>query len=231
MNNKEKFANLYREFESETKKKLNYKYDDMKSCIDELKECKTNPYIRDYAFIEICRRLRNVYTHNEQNDYYLITDETINKFESIVEEIKNHPTVYSKATKPVYSKKINDEVLDTMNDMVKNSYTHVPIYSEDGNTLIGIFSENSIFNYILDDKIIEIDENTVFKDIQKIIDINKSKGIVDFVARDKSFDEVINEFAQEYKNGNKLECLMVTQSGKSNEKVIGIVTTWDLIGE
>ena len=41
---------------------------------------------------------------------------------------------------------------------------------------------------------------------------------------------LINEFISEFKNKNKLSCVMITQNGKETEKVIGIITAWDIIG-
>ena len=96
--------------------------------------------------------------------------------------------------------------------------------------MVGIFSENSLFQYILEDNIIEVDKNTTFNDIKKCIDIKFSKEIVKFVAKDNLYDDVVNEFISEFKNKNKLSCVMITQNGKETEKVIGIITAWDIIG-
>ena len=46
----------------------------------------------------------------------------------------------------------------------------------------------------------------------------------------KLYDDVVNEFISEFKNKNKLSCVMITQNGKETEKVIGIITAWDIIG-
>ena len=53
--------------------------------------------------------------------------------------------------------------------MNENNYTHIPIY-QDGSKkeLVGIFSENSIFQYLLKDKIIEVDVDKKFSDIKEI---------------------------------------------------------------
>ena len=114
--------------------------------------------------------------------------------------------------------------------MNKNSYTHIPIYDEDNKKLVGVFSENSLFKYVIEDKIIEIDEKTTFNDIKECISFEKSEGIVKFVSRDSLYDNVVNDFIKEFKDGNNLGCVMVTNSGKKTEKIIGIITSWDVIG-
>ena len=230
MNNQEKFKELFLEFEDETKKKLNYKYDKLEICIDELRNKGYNPYVREYSFITFCRRLRNITFHNLNDNYYLITNETIEKFSNLLYEVKHPFKVYDKSSKNVYSKTINDYVLKTMKDMNEKNYTHIPIYDENSKTIVGIFSENTIFQYILEDNKIQIDDNTKFKDITKCIDIKKSKEIVKFVSRDKLYDDVVNDFIREFKDGNKLSCIMITTRGTIDEKVIGVLTSWDIIG-
>lgn len=230
MNNIEKFRKLFLEFEVATRKKVGNDRLNLDECIKELKSKRINPYIRDDNFIDFCRRLRNINFHNINDNYYLITDETIAKLEKIVEEVKHPYKVSDKATLNIYSKTLNDFVWNAMKDMNEKSYTHIPIYDETNKHLVGIFSENSLFQYILEDKIIEVDENTTFNDIKYCIDIKLSKEIVKFVARDKLYDDVVNEFISEFKDKNKLSCVMVTQNGKETEKIIGIITAWDIIG-
>ena len=230
MNNIEKFRKLFLEFEVATRKKVGNDRLNLDECIKELKSKRINPYIRDDNFIDFCRRLRNINSHNINDKYYLITDDTITKLEKIVEEVKHPYKVSDKATLNIYSKTLNDFVWNSMKDMNEKSYTHIPIYDETNKHLVGIFSENSLFQYILEDKIIEVDKNTTFNDIKKCIDIKLAKEIVKFVAKDNLYDDVVNEFINEFKNKNKLSCVMITQNGKETEKVIGIITSWDIIG-
>ena len=230
MNNIEKFRKLFLEFEVATRKNVGNDRLNLDECIKELKSKRINPYIRDDNFIDFCRRLRNINSHNINDNYYLITDDTITKLEKIVEEVKHPYKVSDKATLNIYSKTLNDFVWNSMKDMNEKSYTHIPIYDETNKHLVGIFSENSLFQYILEDKIIEVDKNTTFNDIKKCIDIKLSKEIVKFVAKDNLYDDVVNEFINEFKNKNKLSCVMITQNGKETEKVIGIITSWDIIG-
>ena len=230
MSNTDEFRELFIEFETITKNKVGNKNLKLDECIRELKLKRINPYFRESDFIDFCRQLRNINFHYINDNYYFVTDETIFKLKNIIEEVKHPYKVSNKATLNVYSKNLSDKVLDTMKDMNEKNYTHIPIYDETNKHLVGIFSENSIFQYILEDKIIEIDENTTFSDIKHCIDIKFSKDIVKFVAKDKLYDEVVNEFISEFKNKNRLSCVMITQNGKSSEKVIGIITSWDIIG-
>lgn len=230
MNNHERFTKLFLEFEEETKKKIDNSLT-LEECTNKLKEKGYNPYVKESNFIDFCRRLRNMNFHNINDNYYLITDNTIEKLEKIVDEVKHPFKVENKATKNIFSATLDDNVLDVMKTMNENNYTHIPIYQDSSKKeLVGIFSENSIFQYLLKDKIIEVDVDKKFSDIKDCIALENSKEIVKFVKRDKLYDEVVNDFIKEFKDGKKLSCVMVTHSGLKTEKVIGILTSWDIIG-
>ncbi len=229
MNNIEEFREIYIEFEDITRNKFNKKLT-MDQCLKELKKQRRNPYLREESFIDFCKALRNINFHEKNDNYYFITDDTINRLKRILDEVKHPFLVYDKATKNIYSNTLNDNVLSAMKEMNKESYTHIPIYDNDNRTLVGVFSENSLFQYVMEDNIINVDETTTFNDIKKCIDLNLSKEVVKFVSRRKLYDDVVNDFIEEFKNKNKLSCVMVTENGKSNEKVLGIITAWDIIG-
>ena len=228
MDNQYKFNKLFKEFEEETKKKTQSKYSRIELYIDELREKGYNPYDREYTFIDFCRRLRNINSHNVNDNYFIVTDDTINKFEKILYEVKHPFKVSDKATSKIYFKNINDNVIATMKDMNKYNYTHIPIY--DSGKLVGIFSENSIFQYILEDKNSNINNNTKFNDIKEYINVDRSNDIVKFVSQDKLYDEVVKDFIDEFSKGMKLACIMVTKNGLKTEEVVGILTSWDIIG-
>lgn len=230
MNNIHEFKNLFIEFETETKKRAKEKYATLDECITKLKTQGYNPYVKESTFISFCRKLRNVDFHNKNDNYYFITTETITKLKEIVEEVKHPHKVLEKATTDIYSKNINDKVLPTMKKMNKESYTHIPIYNNNNNILEGVFSENTLFKYIIDNKKIEINEDTTFNDIKECISLDKSDEIVIFVPKNKLYDDVVNDFIKKYKDGNKLSCVMITNNGTSKEKVQGIITSWDVIG-
>ena len=51
--------------------------------------------------------------------------------------------------------------------------------------------------------------------------------VIDVITKEiKSRKDSINEF----KKGSKLSCVLVTQNGKKDEKIIGILTAWDILG-
>ena len=97
--------------------------------------------------------------------------------------------------------------------------------------MVGIFSEDCAFQYIYNNEIISIDDSMKFSDILDYIKIENSKETIKFVSKDKLYDEVVNDFIYEFKCNNELSCIMITDNGKAGEFVLGIITTWDVIGK
>lgn len=197
--------------------------------IKELRNRHREPYYSQYDFIDFCRECRNRISHDGyENDFIFYGEDMIKKLDEIIEEIKHPYKVYDKATKNIFSAKLNDNVRETMQEMMKKNYTHIPIYNN--NKLVGIFSERVLFNYLYENKIIEIDDNTLFSEIEDFISLNNLKEIIKFADRNRLYDDVCLEFINEFKKGSKLSCVLVTQNGKEDEKIIGILTAWDILG-
>lgn len=236
--NIEKFRILFIEFENLTKNLIRNKNIDIKihnndidiyDAIDKLKRKRIIPYCTEMDFLLFCKNCRNRVSHvNDDFKYIIYTDEFINKLENIIDQIKNPPTAYSLSTKNITRANIEENVKVYMQKMNELNYTHIPIYDQD--KLVGIFSEKSIFNYLLKDEIIEIDENTTFEDIKEYISMENSKETIKFISKAELYNDVINEFINQFKQGKKLDCIMITENGVVGEKVIGIITSWDVLG-
>lgn len=228
--NNNKFEKLFIELETITKSK-NEKYKTMPlaDVLKILKDKRITPYYKEYEFLDFCRYLRNSMFHDKKTDEYIeVSDLLIEKLERLIKEIKNPDTAFYKSTKNIFSANIDDLVKEKMTVMKAHNYTHIPIY--DNNKLVGIFSENSMFNYLYKNEIIEVDNNTKFKDILDYVDISNTEELILFVSKNTSYDDVVNKFISKFKENERLSCIMVTEHGKSDEKVLGIITAWDILG-
>ncbi len=229
MDNVEKFRKLFVEFENLTKKLLNKREIAIKDAIDILNNNHVFPYSKETDFLHFCRMCRNRLSHvNYDYKYIIYTDEFILKLEKIIEQIKNPPSAYSMSTKNITFATVDDNVHNFMNLMNEKNFTHIPIYEK--NKLIGIFSENSIFNYLLREEIIEISKETTFNDIRDYISLDNCKETIKFVSKSEKYNDVTNYFIKKYKNGEKLACILITQNGNVGEKIEGLITSWDIIG-
>lgn len=200
MNNSERFEKIFIDFEVETKKKLSNKELPLEKCITILKDKRYNPYFREYDFIEFCRTIRNIKFHSNDDIYFYLTDETIKKLEDILEEVRHPFMVLSKSVRDnIYSATLSSSVKEVMQEMNKHNYTHIPIYDDKNHKLMGIFSEYSLYEYILNNEIVLIDNKTNFAQIIDYIKVDKVKERVLFETRNALYDDVLNKFIKKYK--------------------------------
>lgn len=125
---------------------------------------------------------------------------------------------------------MEDLIFPTMKDMTKFKYTHIPILDENKN-VIGVFSENTIFSYLLEEEIVEVNNGMRFEDLDKTISLKKhSSEIFKFVKKTTTLREAKNIFKEELEENERIGMVFVTENSKKEEKILGIFTSWDLAG-
>lgn len=189
-------------------------------------------------FIRNCRKLRNISSHNKFRykgkvfDIYEPTAETLEKLEEIIWDIRDPKLEkISISFENIFWKKLDDLVFPSMKTMSEKVYTHIPILNEK-KVVIGVFSENTIFSYLLDQEIIEIPKNMTFRDLEKYLDVeNHLSEIFKFVKFDTKVSRIRKIFEEELKENKKIGMVFITENGKQDEPLLKIVTPWDLVGD
>ena len=194
---------------------------------------------QEKSFIKECRDIRNILSHSKiilngkSFDYFTPTLQVVEKLKIIINKINNPKLVMNICIplKNIYSKKLDDLIFPSMKEMGKKVYTHLPILDNE-NKLIGVFSENTIFSYLLDQEIIMISKTMKFFELQKYLDIdNHLSEIFRFVKRTTTIKEAKKIFEAELKENKKIGMVFITENGKKEESILGIFTPWDLAGE
>lgn len=232
------FKNLYTELETEVRKKDPEFGHHKKLGLNNIEKSSLFSSKKEKIFIEACKEMRNILQHEkaqfkgEAVDYFAPTEEIIEILRNIIERIKN-PELVKEISIPlnkIYSKKLDDFISPAMKEMSEKIYTHIPIL-DDNNVVIGVFSENTIFSYLLDEKIIEISEKMTFKNLEKYLDVDKHLSeIFKFVKRNTTIIEAKKIFENELNENKKIGMVFITERGKKDEPILGIFTPWDLAG-
>lgn len=223
MDNAQIFLDKYKVLESVAREAYNLD-------INKLKEDRRFSQIKQE--IDYCREIRNLLTHRPKiaNRYPLDpSDAVIGFLEDLIFKIKNPKRINEVAIdiSKIYSKQMGDLVMPTMSEMRKKVYTHVPILND--GKVVGVFDENSIFNYLSDKTIILIDEELTFEGIKDYLGITgRDMERFLFIERNATVDEVKDSFAAEFEKGNRVGIAFITHSGKQDEKILSMVTPWDL---
>lgn len=235
-----KLVELFKELEEVIRKKcglVGIKTDNV-SIDSQIKELsKKNSVVRRYQDdLLIIKQVRNINTHqrNDKYGYVVCPNPDMNiKLKSIIDEINNPPTIYNSnmciKKQYMYCKTINDTVESTIKDMVDKTYTHVPIL-ENG-ILKGVFSESSLLDIVNTESGIIIDKNTKFADILEYLNLeNHSTEEFIFISRNKNIYDVEDIFKDYFIRKKRVGCVYITESGKADESILGMLTAWDVLG-
>ena len=124
----------------------------------------------------------------------------------------------------------NDNLLSTMQEMRKNGYTHVPILQ--GDSVIGVFSENSIFQSLADNGITLIETDTNITAFQGYLPLKAHESEqFSFMGWNALLSEAEDRFEEHFRKNERLGMIFLTQNGKQTEKLMGILTAWDLLAQ
>lgn len=235
----ERLLDLFKELEKVLKKEAELiGVNPKKSVFDLIKDLrKTNSVLVKYKNeLEFVRDIRNVVTHEKvKNDKYVVYPSAeINKmFERIIEELKTPPLIIEskmciKIQKICY-KSMEDSVADTIKEMSEKLYTHIPIL--DNGALKGVFSENTLLDIVNTEGGIIVDKNTKFKEIEEELKlVNHSMEDFKFISKNKTVYDVYELFKNYFSQRKRLGCVYITENGYPTEKLLGMVTAWDVLG-
>jgi predicted transcriptional regulator len=104
-------------------------------------------------------------------------------------------------------------------------YTQFPLY--DGEKFMGLLSENGITKWLaknVEDGI--FDGDTLLSDV---ISFEEEENNFSFINREASIYEAKEAFRNYIDKGLELDALLITHSGSAHEKLMGIITRWDII--
>ena len=184
--------------------------------------------------LSYCREVRNLLTHNPKiYGRFAVepSDEMLALLDRVIARILNplrakHIWI---SERNVSCRTMDDYVRPAMVEMRERMYTHIPIV-RDG-VVIGVFSENTLLNYLIDDETAHIDDGVTFSDIERYLPLDRHKAeSFRFVGKETPVSEIGDLFAEADKNADRIGLVFVTNSGKKTEKLLGIISAWDVAG-
>ena len=182
--------------------------------------------------LKYCAEVRNLLSHQESvdGDYAVEpSDSMLELLRNTLAAVENPPRAIDRAVpmQRVFSAQIGDRVRPALHEMAEKCYTHVPIL-EDG-VVRGVFSENTLLSYLYGEEIVCIDDETTFESLAGLlpVDAHESESFR-FVSRTATLAEVAEEFTEAMRNADRIGMVFVTHSGKPTERVLGILTAWDV---
>lgn len=235
-----KLIDLFKELEEIIRKKCNVSgiITENTTLDFQIKELsKKNSVVRKYQDeLMIIKQVRNINTHqrNDKYGYVVCPNPDMNiKLKTIIDEIKNPPTIYNSnicvKRQNMYCRNIDDTIEETIKVMIEKVYTHIPIFEND--VLVGVFSENTLLDIVNKETGILIGKDTTFRAFQDYLKIeNHSSEEFKFISRNKNIYDIEDIFKDYFTRNKRLGCVYITENGKENEKILGMLTAWDIFG-
>lgn len=194
-------------------------------------------YAKKYSReLRYCSDVRNLLQHGERfedyqlDDGYLVvpSEKMVATLRSVVEWVERIPRASEMgvATGQLCRAGMGDRILPIMRTMIEKSYTYVPILVD--GRVAGVFSANTLLARVIDEGI-GFDEDDTFAEIEDLLSLDAyDSEAFEFVSVDTSATEIIDLFETLPNGSKRLGAVFVTNNGDRNQRLLGMITAWDV---
>ncbi len=227
MTKTEQFLDLYKKLENTAN--THYHIRGSGSAIAKLQ--RRQEFANIHQELDYIRDVRNLLTHRPRiGEFYAVepTDAMLSLLEKLIDRLE-HPLSAIRIAVPieeVLSASLDSPVLDSLERMYKRAFSHMPIL-EDGK-VAGVFSGSSLMNCVLY-KHIMFSGDLKFRDIKDTFTFDQHPSeTFRFVSRDTLVSDISDMFDETLQQEERIGMIFVTENGKSDEELLGIITAWDV---
>lgn len=188
----------------------------------------SNPVVKRYKDdLKEYADLRNAIVH-ERSDGHIIAEPNelaVQDIERISTKIRNPSKLYPLFQTVVISKSINEPISKAVELMHEHSYSQIPAY--DAEKFMGLLTTNTITRWLgscIAEDIFSLKETS----IMNVLGFSEDEDNCCFMKREALLIEAVEKFHSYELNGKRLEAILITTNGRPNEKLLGIITIWDL---
>lgn len=228
----ERFLDLYKQLEDELEDKYRNARRHYSSVVFEFIRDEDSAPVRDQ--LETCREIRNLLTHSANLGGEPIVEPSapvVAAMEEVLNFVRKPPLALDYATKwdQVMKAHLHQKVLRLMEVMDKNGYSHIPVLND--GEFYGVFSVGSVFQYILRTGGKGIKPETTVAELGRHIQVEAHMENYDFVPKDATYLSVRRKFEKVCGKNKRISVIFITENGKPSERVLGMLTPWDVLGE
>ncbi len=229
MNNTDLFLDKYKQLESAVRSA--YNLDDRDSISYYLSN--SEKYRKYKEDIRYCQDVRNLLSHKKKiNGSYAVepSQAMIDFISMLIKKVKNRPRCCDVQVgfRDVFWQSPDGNVKQTIMTMRQHQYTQVPILKN--GIVTGVFDENSVFNYLAHSEQNSVSDELTFADISCFTSLEEREENQFIFFKNKGYvDELEDEFERAFRHGKRISMAFITANGKADEKLLGIITPWDII--
>lgn len=225
-NKAQQFLERYREIEEWVLNNLN---------VVEMKDLEQMPQYKNLrSNLSFCRILRNLLSHYDWSkagtDMIVVTDQAVRQVNNLYYSL-NPITLMRIAIRAgqIFAPASTDSVLNAIKVMHRNDYSYIPIV--DNHRIVGVFSIKTLLQIAAEDKILELTDRLKFQDIIDFIRITDNpENQYAFINPNTSVEDASWLFRRSNQRKKKLDVLFITDNGKADGLLQGMLTPANLIG-
>lgn len=229
MTNSDKFLDFYNKIDFYLKKLDNHEIHTTFS--QKIKNTKSKVVQRYRDELISFGELRNAIVHNPKIENKTIAEPheyIVKRIAELYEKISNPKKVIPEFQFDVLGAREEDYINNILVEMKKKTFSQFPIFDVNEN-LIELINTNTISRWLssqLEENGTIIMENVKVKDFVSNIEFENNYK---FIPRDTSIYEAYELFINQINTKRRnLDVLFITQTGKSNEKLLGLITIEDI---
>ncbi len=219
------FLERYREIEEWVLNNLN---------ITEMKDLEQMPKYKSIrSNLAFCRMLRNLLSHYDWskagNDMIIVTDQAIRQVNNLYYSL-NPMTLMRVAIRAgqIFAPSPEDSVLAAVKVMQRNDYSYIPVV--ENHRIVGVFSTKTIMRLVAENNGVNISETLKFKEIADLIQLkDESNAHYGFINPNMTVEDISLKFQRSKTRRMRLDMLFITDNGRSDGLLQGMVTPVDLL--
>ena len=185
--------------------------------------------------LNICREIRNLLTHNADEEGGAVVEPSKAVLDSLYEIIDYVQTPqpalsYATPAEQVLCTRYGEPVLDLMRNMQKHGFSHVPVLHK--GSIAGVFSVSSVFAYLLKKGPGALNEQTRVTDFGSLLSLERTEGERFLILpRSATYLDVREQFERGSARNSRLVAVFITEDGSVSQPLLGMLTPWDVLGE
>ena len=201
-----------------------------KSFKDLLYEFENDVVVKRYShFLWKYANLRNAITHDGTGAIAEPHSDVVTHIIAIADKITSPPPVIPNLKTKVESYSPDDIIGKVILQMKGHSYSQVPVIKNNG-VVTGLLTSDTIVRWLAHsfDKVGLADlEKTTLSEVLEHYD-RKSPPVFIVLENAASLFDVLDAFEKSTLSGQRLDAVLITDTGKKGDLLLGIVTVWDI---
>lgn len=193
---------------------------------------KKNATVRRYQWdLKTFGDLRNAIMHNWRKDYIIAEphNDIVAQIEELCKQLTQPEWVIPRFQRQVEQLTVYQSVSEALVVARQRSYSQFPIY--DGKTFVGVLTDNGLSRWLashIEEDIISLRESP----LAEVIEHEENRKNFEFVDAKTAVEDVRALFGRVWESPvPNVAAVLITANGNRSEKLLGIVTVWDLLAD